>query len=235
MREVLAQHHPGQRWAEEKQQGMWAQGSLNTEHWTDPVTRQELPPHQLPHSAAVFCRTFEFRDFLSYPGHWANPFATSRILYLMSLPSWSRFLIYTHLFVIGMALGGGLTSFQVPISWSCFNSISTACCHSGQSYEAFTSLRLLCSSPAVMAYIWSLLRNLMHLEWGMCDVQDELMCEHQNQHTHTTLTQTSLLYVHRVSSSRSLGNLLNTQMLCFNRSSTESIEFAKFYFKSCKP
>ena len=49
-------------------------------------------------------------------------------------------------------------------------------------------------------------------------------------HTHTTLTHTSLLYVHRVSSSRSLGILLNTQMLCLNKSSTEMIEFAKFLF-----
>ena len=49
-------------------------------------------------------------------------------------------------------------------------------------------------------------------------------------HTHTTLTHTSLLYVHRVLSSRSLGILLNTQMLCLNKSSTELIEFAKFLF-----
>ena len=48
-------------------------------------------------------------------------------------------------------------------------------------------------------------------------------------------THTSLLYVHRVSSLRSLGILFNTQMLCLNKSSTEFIEFAKFYFKSCKP
>ena len=47
---------------------------------------------------------------------------------------------------------------------------------------------------------------------------------------HTILTHTSLLYVHRVLSSRSLGILLNTQMLCFNKSSTELIEFAKFLF-----
>ena len=58
------------------------------------------------------------------------------------------------------------------------------------------------------------------------------MCEHQNKHTHThtTLTHTSLLYVHRVLSSRSLGILLNTQMLCLNRSSTELIGLAKFLF-----
>ena len=49
-------------------------------------------------------------------------------------------------------------------------------------------------------------------------------------HTHTTLTHTSLLYVHRVSSSRPLGILLNTQMLCLNKSSTELIEFVKFLF-----
>ena len=45
-----------------------------------------------------------------------------------------------------------------------------------------------------------------------------------------THTHTSLLYMHRVSSLRSLGILLNTQMLCLNKSSTELIEFAKFLF-----
>ena len=50
-------------------------------------------------------------------------------------------------------------------------------------------------------------------------------------HTHIHIyTHTSLLYVHRVSSSRSLNILLNTQMLCLNRSSTELIEFANFLF-----
>ena len=59
---------------------------------------------------------------------------------------------------------------------------------------------------------------------------------HTHTHTHTqthTQTQpwhTSLLYVHRVPSLRSLGILLNTQMLCLNRSSTELIEFVKFLF-----
>ena len=56
------------------------------------------------------------------------------------------------------------------------------------------------------------------------------MSTETNTHTHTTLTHTSLLYVHRVSSSSSLGILLNTQMLCLNKSSTELIEFAKFLF-----
>ena len=82
------------------------------------------------------------------------------------------------------------------------------------------------------AWQWGALRNLMRAKWGTCDVRDELMREHQNKHTHThtTLTHTSLLYVHRVSSSRSLGILLNTQMLCLNKSSTKLIEFAKFLF-----
>ena len=76
------------------------------------------------------------------------------------------------------------------------------------------------------------MRNLMHAEWGTCDTQDGLMHEHQNKHTHThtTLTHTSLLYMHKALSSRSLGILLNTQMLCLNRSSTELIGFAKFLF-----
>ena len=57
------------------------------------------------------------------------------------------------------------------------------------------------------------------------------MREHQNKHTHTptTLTHSSLLYVHRVSSSRSLGILLNTQMLYLNKSSTELIEFCEVF------
>ena len=49
------------------------------------------------------------------------------------------------------------------------------------------------------------LRNLMHTEWGTCDTWDGLMCEHQNKHTHTTLTHFLSLYMHRVSSLRSLG------------------------------
>ena len=78
------------------------------------------------------------------------------------------------------------------------------------------------------------LRNLVRAKWGTCDARDELMREHQNKHTHThthtTLTHTSLLYVHRVSSSRSLGILLNTQMLCLNKSSTELIGFCEVLF-----
>ena len=70
----------------------------------------------------------------------------------------------------------------------------------------------------------------MHTEGGMCDARDELMCEHRNKHIHTTLTHISLLFMHRVSSSRSLGILLNTQMLYLNKNSTELIEFAKFLF-----
>jgi hypothetical protein len=61
--------------------------------------------------------------------------------------------MYTHLFAIGMVLGGGLTSFQVPISRSCLCSISIAHYHSGQSYEALGSLRLLYLSAAIMVYI----------------------------------------------------------------------------------
>ena len=65
----------------------------------------------------------------------------------------------------------------------------------------------------------------------MCNAQDELCVNTKtNTHTHTTLTHTSLLYVHRVLSLRSLGILLHTQMLYLNKSSTELIEFAKFLF-----
>ena len=65
------------------------------------------------------------------------------------------------------------------------------------------------------------MRNMQHAWWT--DVWTP-------KQTHTQPSHTSLLYVHRVSSSSSLGILLNTKMLCRNRSSTELIGFANFSF-----
>ena len=60
-------------------------------------------------------------------------------------------------------------------------------------------------------------------------------CVNTKKNTHTTLTHTSLLYVHRVSSLRSLGILLNAQMLCLNKVQLNWLNLQSFYFKSCKP
>ena len=44
-----------------------------------------------------------------------------------------------------------------------------------------------------LAEVQKLLRNLMRAKWGLCDMRDELMHEHQNKHTHTHNLNTHFL------------------------------------------
>src|SRR5216683_160077 len=70
----------------------------------------------------------------------------SQALYLVSLPYLFLFLANTHLFTVGIALGGLSTSLQVSIWWSWASSALITSSHSGHSSDHLTSFKLAAPS-----------------------------------------------------------------------------------------
>src|ERR1700723_3327973 len=91
----------------------------------------------------------------SCPGHCAHPFATSLALWHTTWFALFCFLMKVYLLGMVMASCGFSTNSHVPISFNNSNSSPIALRHSAQSSELLASLKLLSSSPAIIAYVSS--------------------------------------------------------------------------------
>src|SRR5258707_4731969 len=87
----------------------------------------------------------------SQPGRWLKPFATSRALYLSTVPSALRLTLKTHLQPIAFRPGGRSLNSQVPFRLCASSSSSAACVHCVASERAIACTYVDGSGPNAAA------------------------------------------------------------------------------------